>query len=283
MKMGLLDEKVILVTGGASGIGRAISFKASQENGKVIVTDINDEGGERVVKEIEENGGYAKYYHLDVTVEEEVKEVFSTIEKEFSGIDGLVNNAGLSGFQPFTHEAPTDEWDKIVAVNLKGVFLCSKYAIRQMIKKGGGSIVNMSSIAAKIGENIFSPAYHATKGGVLTLTLHDAVTYAPYKIRVNAIQPGFVDTPMVRNVMKVFGGEDILVPALNETIPWKRMADPKEIAEVAVFLLSDKAGYITGSSIIIDGALTAGIPAPEYLMQSIKENVKKYYKEKEIK
>lgn len=277
--MGLLKDKVILITGGASGIGKAVSFKVAMEDGNTIVTDINDSDGKNIVKEIKERGKNATYLHLDVTSEKEVKNVFEYIKNNFGGVDGLVNNAGVSGLHPYTHEAPTEEWDKVLSVNLRGVFLCSKYAIKQMIDKDGGSIVNMSSIAAKIGSNIFSPAYHATKGGVLTLTLHDAITYAPYKIRVNAIQPGFVDTPMVRNVMKAFGDEDVLETALNEIIPWKRMANPDEVAELVIFLLSDKSKYITGSGIVIDGALTAGIPAPEYLMESIKENLKKHYTE----
>ena len=281
--MGLLKDKVILVTGSASGIGRAIVFKAAEEGGKVIATDINDEAGSKVVDEVLKHGWHAVYYHMDVSREEDVSKIFKLVEEKYGGVDGLVNNAGISGYHPFTHEAPTEEWDNIIAVNLRGVFLCTKYAIRQMIRKGGGSIVNISSIAASIGSNVFSPAYHASKGGVLSMTLHDAITYAPMKIRVNAVQPGFVDTPMVRGVMRVFGGEAALIQVLNETIPWKRMASPEEVAEIVVFLLSDKAKYITGSSIVIDGGLTSGIAAPEYVMDMIRENLRKYYEERGIK
>lgn len=137
----------------------------------------------------------------------------------------------------------------------------------------------MSSVAGRIGSDVFSPAYHASKGGVYALTLHDAITYSDYNIRVIAIQPGLIDTPMVDNVAKAFGIQDIFKDALKEIIPQHRMGKPDEIADLIVFLLSDKASYITGTAIVIDGALTAGIKSPQFLMNVIKENLRKHYRE----
>jgi len=274
----LLDGKNILVTGSARGIGRMIVLKASEEGARVIATDIDDESGRRVIEEVKDSGGKGEYLHMDVTNEKEVKKAFDYVWDRYGGVDGLVNNAGISGINPFTHETPTDEWDKVILVNLKGVFLCSKYAINQMIKKGGGVIVNMSSIAGRIGSDVFSPAYHASKGGVYALTLHDAITYSSYNIRFIAIQPGLIDTKMVEKVAIAFGIKEIYKDALKEIIPQGRMGTTEDVADLVIFLLSDKASYINGTAIVIDGALTAGVKSPSFLMDIIRENLRNYYK-----
>jgi len=252
---GMLEGKVVVVTGGSSGIGFAISKKAISEGAKVAICDINElqnkvEGSEYFIP-----GLTYKYYKMDVTKEDEVSETFDRITKEFGHIDGLVNNAGIALDSKPTHKISITEWNKVIAVNLTGVFLCTKHAIEKMLENHNkGSIVNISSILGKVAEPDDS-AYCASKGGVTLLTKADALTYAKHGIRVNSIHPGHINAPMLLNFGKNLGKD--FFDNLSNQIPMKRLGEPEEIANAVIFLLSDLSSYITGSEIVVDGGFTA--------------------------
>jgi NAD(P)-dependent dehydrogenase (short-subunit alcohol dehydrogenase family) len=257
--MGRLDGEVVVVTGGASGIGRATAILSAREGAGVAVCDINREAGEKVVNEIVRFGGKARFYHMDVSKEEQVRSTFGRIVDELGLITGLVNNAGIAGPMKPTHEVTEEEWDTVFSVNVKGVFLCTKHAIPYMIRAGHGSIVNVSSIYAIVGgiPEIPVPPYHASKGAIRALTKADALTYAKYNIRVNSVHPGFVDTPMLSKPAELVGDVNTLYSFLGSLHPVGRIAEPEEIAHVIVFLLSREASLITGAEIVVDGGYTA--------------------------
>src|SRR5579872_7000883 len=196
--MNRVKNKVAIVTGGALGIGRAASFLLANEGATVAVTDILDEPGQETAKEIRQAGGAAEYWHLNVSSESEVQAVFAAVANKFGRVDVLVNNAGISGVNKPTHEVAETEWDTLMAINVEGVFFCTKHAIKYMKAAGGGSIINLSSIYGMVGAGDVPP-YHASKGAVRLMTKNDALIYAPDKIRVNSIHPGFIWTAMVEN------------------------------------------------------------------------------------
>ncbi len=254
--MGKLENRVVVVTGGALGIGRATAIAAAKEGAKVAICDINDNEGEKVVNEIKKSGSLAKYYHMDVSKEKEVQNVFEKIEKDLGPIFGLVNNAGIGGVTKPTHEITETEWDSVFNVNVKGVFFCTKHAIPSMLKLGKGSIVNLSSVAGIVGSRDFPP-YSASKGAVRIMTKVDALIYASQGIRVNSVHPYFVDTLMVTDYAEKKGNKDAVYKSLASLNPLKRLGKPEEIAAVIIFLLSDDSSYMTGSELIVDGGFTA--------------------------
>ena len=252
-----VQDKVCLVTGASLGIGKAISQRLAEEGGKVILTDIKDEEGKKVVNEIRDNGGECAYYHLDVSKEEEVKEVFSEIQKQYGRIDVLVNNAGISGANKPTHEVTKEEWDQVIGINVNGVFYCTKYAIPAMREAGGGSIINLSSIYGIISSPDLPP-YHASKGAVRLMTKTDTMFYAKENIRVNSIHPGFIWTPLVEELAKRSGqGVDEFRKQLDKSHPIGHVGEPDDIAWGAVYLASDESKFVTGSELVIDGGYTA--------------------------
>jgi len=255
--MGRVEGKVAIVTGGALGIGRAICKVLAKEGAKVAVTDVRDREGKEVVDEIKAAGGIAKFWHLDVTNEEEVKEVFADVAKEFGKIDVLVNNAGIAGVNKPTHEITEEEWDKVINVNVKGVFFCTKYVIPYMRKAGGGSIINMSSIYGLIGAADIPP-YHASKGAVRLMAKNDALLYAKDNIRVNSVHPGFIWTPMVENFLKSSGVDpEEGKKQLASLHPIGHVGEPEDIAYGVLYLASDESKFVTGSELVIDGGYTA--------------------------
>lgn len=252
-----VEGKIAVVTGGGSGIGRAISLQLAREGAKVAVTDITDEEGKQVVETIEEFGGIAKYWHIDVSEEDSVSSAFSNIADEFGSIDILVNNAGIAGVNKPTHEITKEEWDKVIGVNVSGVFLCTKHAISIMKESGGGSIINMSSIYGIVGAADLPP-YHASKGAVRLMSKNDALFYAEDNIRVNSIHPGFIWTPLVEELAE---GSPEGVQAFREQLdsshPIGHVGEPEDIAYGVLYLASDESKFITGAELVIDGGYTA--------------------------
>ncbi|MGC8618750.1 MAG: SDR family NAD(P)-dependent oxidoreductase, partial [Thermoplasmata archaeon] len=243
-----LKGRVIVVTGAAMGIGKATALAAAKEGAYVAVCDLNQAEGNKTVDEINKNGGKARFYSLDVSNESQVKHVFEQIGKEMGDIYGLVNNAGIAGVSKPTHEVTLEEWNKVMSVNVNGVFLCTKYALPYMIKNKKGSIVNLSSIYGIVGAQD-APPYHASKGAVRLMTKTDALFYAKYNIRVNSVHPGFIDTPMVAGFAESTGNKQAVYEALKGLHPLGRLGKPEEIANVIVFLLSDDASFMTGSEV----------------------------------
>lgn len=252
-----VEGKVAVVTGGVLGIGRAISVLLAREGAKVAVVDIKDAEGQDVVDEIAAFGGTAKFWHLDTTKEKEVKSVFADIAREFGKIDVLVNNAGISGVDKPTHEITEEEWDKVINVNVKGVFLCAKHVIPYMQEAGGGSLINMSSIYGLIGAGDIPP-YHASKGAVRLMSKNDALHYAKDNIRVNSVHPGFIWTPLVEELgQRSPDGVEAFREHLDSLHPIGHVGEPDDIAYGVLYLASDESKFITGSELVIDGGYTA--------------------------
>lgn len=246
-----LDGKIVLVTGGASGIGRATALAFSREGAKVVIADVLVEGGEETVGMIKGAGGEAMFVKTDVSKTTEVETLISKTVQKYKRLDCAFNNSGITG----TEMAPLAEltennFDRIISVNLKGVWLCLKYEIPQMIKQGGGAIVNTASIDGLRGNAFTSAAYVASKHGVLGLTKNAALDYAKAGIRVNAVCPGGIRTAIYEQAERMIPQLDA---ALKKVIPMGRAGEPEEIAHMVVFLCTDKASYLTGESIVIDG------------------------------
>ena len=256
-----LKNKIAIVTGGASGIGKASSILFAKEGARVVVADISDSAGEEVVKAIKENGGEATFVHCDVTREEQAKNLVVKATEKYGRLDVLYNNAGI-GMVKLLPEMTEQEWDRIFNINVKGAFFCSKYAIPQMKKQGGGAIVNTASNWGLIAYPHW-PAYCATKGAVLMLTKALAIDHAPDNIRVNCVCPGNIDTPLLRAGIEAEAKFDDAIKTMG------RLAKPEEVANVALFLASDEASYVTGSAVVVDNGESARggptWPSPLYL------------------
>jgi len=254
--MGRVDGKVAVVTGSARGIGRMTSLLLAREGAKVAVTDVVDDELEPVVDEIEAAAGVARGWHLDVADEDEVRDSFEEIVQRFGGIDILVNNAGISGVDKPTHEISTEEWNQVIAVNLTGVFLCTKYAVPYMMQRESGSIINLSSIYGLVSAPDVPP-YHATKGAVTVMSKTDALLYAKHGIRVNSVHPGFIWTPMVEDYLESKGDVEKGRKDLASKHPLGRVGEPDDVAYGILYLASDESKFVTGSELLIDGGYTA--------------------------
>jgi len=257
--MGRVEGKVAVVTGGAMGLGKATSILLAQEGAQVVVVDIKDEPGIGVEKEITGTGGSAQYRHMDVTNEENVRLVCREVAETYGRIDILVNNAGISGAPRATHEISVSEWDHVLDVDAKGVFLCTKHTVPYM-KKQGGSIVNISSVYGMVAgiDNPPPYLYHAAKGAVRMMTKSDAVCYAKDGIRVNSIHPGWIWTPMLDEVGKnAPEGQDAFNRRLHSHIPLGRYGEPRDVACGVLYLASDESKFVTGTELVIDGGYVA--------------------------
>ncbi|WP_309493294.1 SDR family oxidoreductase [Candidatus Hecatella orcuttiae] len=246
-----LKGKVAIVTGASSGIGRAIALTFAQEGAKVVVSDINRKGGEETVQLISKAEGEATFVEADVSKSSDVKKLVDTCIEKYGRVDILVNNAGV-GIAGSVLDTSEEAWDKCLDVNLKGVFLCSKQALPDMVKHGGGVIINIGSIAGLRGGAQYS-AYCASKAGVIDLSQCMAIDYAKYNIRVNCICPGQVETPMLMESVP-----EELLQKLIKANPMRRFGKPEEIAKLAVYLASDDSTYMTGAILVIDGGITLG-------------------------
>lgn len=245
-----LKDKIAIVTGARRGMGRTHALALAKEGAKVVVSDISLEDCQKVVDEIKGVGGRAMAIKCDVSKKNEVEEMVKQTLNEFGKIDILVNNAGILQFKPFL-ELTEQDWDKTLAVNLKGYFLCAQACAKEMIKQKSGAIVNIASIAmGQVGIGYSAIAHYcASKGGIAALTEALALELAPHKIRVNAIAPGAIDTPMAEATKK----DPKVLEASLARIPMHRMGNPEEVSNAVVFLASDKSSYMTGSVVVIDG------------------------------
>lgn len=241
----MFKEKVAIVTGGASGIGLATTKKLLSEGANVVILDLKMD--EEIINSLGENALYLK---CDVSNEENVKNCIEEIIKKFDHIDYLVANAGIGGSASKPHEVSMDEWNKVISVNQTGIFLLNKYVINEMLKNGKGAVVNTSSMYGLVGSTT-SFAYSASKGAINQMTRSLALTYARDNIRVNAIAPGYVDTPILSMV------PDNIKEAMGNELPIGRLGKDTEIANLICYLLSDDASFITGAIIPIDGGFTA--------------------------
>ncbi|MDA8287700.1 MAG: glucose 1-dehydrogenase [Actinomycetota bacterium] len=251
--MGRVAGKVAVVTGAALGIGRATALLLSQEGARVAVTDVLDEVGQQLAEEISAKGGDARYWHLDTGDEQSVADALAGVVDAYGRLDVLVNNAGISGVSKPTDEITLEEWNRVIAINLTGVFLCTKHAIAYLRRSGGGSIVNLSSIYGLIGAPD-APPYHAAKGGVRLMSKTDALLYAADHIRVNSVHPGFIWTPMVEHFLTDQGASRA---SIDELHPIGHMGEPDDIAYGILYLASDESKFVTGSELVIDGGYTA--------------------------
>ncbi len=249
-----LQGKVILVTGGGSGIGRATSLLLAAQGARIMIADYVPEGAEKTVAMIKEAGGVASCVAADVSASKQVELMVNKTVETYGRIDGAFNNAGIEGrMGTDTATASEENFDRTIAINLKGVFLCMKYEIPQMLKQGGGAIVNTASIAGLVGFEGNS-AYNASKHGVIGLTKTAALEYAQKNIRVNCVCPGVIQTPMVARIMDS-GQMDERDLMAGE--PVGRLGQPTEIGEGVVWLLSEASSFVTGHSLIIDGGWVA--------------------------
>jgi NAD(P)-dependent dehydrogenase (short-subunit alcohol dehydrogenase family) len=252
---GLLEGKSALITGGGGGIGRATALIFAREGARLAVADAVEAAAAETVALVNKAGGQAIALTGDVTDSAAVTAMVGTVVSAYGGIDCAFNNAGIAGYQvdaagKKTHEWADDSFDRMIAVNLRGVWLCMKHEITQMLKQGGGRIVNTGSIAGLIGLPT-SSAYVAAKHGVLGLTKTAALEYAQDNIRVNAVCPGYIETKMTEDTMRRRGEE------LMRMVPFRRMGKPEEIGEMVLFLCSDRASYISGGCYNVDGGYMA--------------------------
>ncbi|WP_453992771.1 SDR family NAD(P)-dependent oxidoreductase [Bacillus nitroreducens] len=244
--MGKLQDKVAIITGGASGIGAATARLFVEQGAKVVLVDLNEEKGKAFEEELRALNAEALFVKANITSEEEVANIYKQTIEAFGKVDIVFNNAGIGRVQP-SHELEYSEWRNTVNVDLDGVFLVAREAIREFLKTGGGVIVNTASMYGWVGSP-GSAAYNAAKGGVVNLTRSLALEYAEQNIRVNALCPGFIDTPIIPEESK---------QVLRDMTPMKRLGQAEEMAKAVLFLASDDSTFMTGNSLIVDGGYTA--------------------------
>lgn len=246
--------KVAVVTGASSSIGRACARAFTREGASVVVADVSVTGGEETVRMIHAQGGEAMFVTCDVSREADVAQMVDATVRTYGRLDCACNNAGIEGVQATTAEYPREEWDRVLAVNLTGVWLCMKHEIPAMLAHGGGAIVNMASILGVVGFAT-AAAYTAAKHGVVGLTKVTAIEYATQGIRVNAVCPGFVATPLLDRA-GITPGTDMYA-MIADLHPIKRLGTPEEIAEAVLWLCSEKASFVTGDAMLVDGGYVA--------------------------
>lgn len=251
---GQFEGKVALVTGAGSGIGRACALRFAKEGAKVVVTDVSVEGGRETVRLIKNAKGEASFLKCDVSNSGEVSAMVNAVIKTYGRLDYACNNAGIEGAMKPTADYPEEDWNKVIAINLTGVWLCMKYEIPEMLKAGGGAIVNMASILGTVGF-ANAPAYTAAKHGVVGLTKAAALEYAAQGIRINAVCPAFIYTPMLERAGMSKGSE--AYEAVVGLHPIKRMGTPEEIAEAVIWLCSTASSFVTGHAMLVDGGYIA--------------------------
>jgi NAD(P)-dependent dehydrogenase (short-subunit alcohol dehydrogenase family) len=255
--MGKLEGKVAVITGAASGLGRASAVRFAAEGAAVVAADLNSQGGELLVSEIAAAGGRAVYQRTDVTSEQDIKSLVDRAVREYGRLDITYNNAGVIGATGSIETTTEAEWDKTFAILIKAVFFGIKHSAAPMRAAGGGSIISTASIAGLSG-SFRLHAYSASKAAVINLTRTAAIELGKDRIRVNCICPGVISTPLVHGGIP--GGKEILDPILGKAQPLQRAGQAEDIANMAMFLASDEANWITGAAMVVDGGFTAGTP-----------------------
>jgi NAD(P)-dependent dehydrogenase (short-subunit alcohol dehydrogenase family) len=255
--MGRLDGKVVVITGAGSGIGREAALLFSEEGASVCVADVSADQGEQTASECRD----AFFHRVDVADGASVRAMFDATRERYGGIDVLYNNAGISpGDDASILETEEEAWQRVQDVNLKGVYLCCKHGIPHLLERGGGSVINVASFVAILGAATSQISYSASKGGVLSMSRELAVQFARQGVRVNALCPGPVETPLL---LSIFGDDPAAFERRRVHLPMGRLAKPREIAQGALFLAGDESSYVTGATFLVDGGLTAAYVTPE--------------------
>ena len=255
--MGRLDGKVAVITGAAGGIGREAAILFSAEGAQVCVADVDAEAGERTAAECRD----AFFQAVDVADPASVEALYAATAERYGGIDVLYNNAGIMPADDASVlDTEADAWDRVLDVNAKGVFLCCRHGIPHLLERGGGSVINVASFVALVGAATSQIAYTASKGAVLSLSRELSVEFARRGVRVNALCPGPVETPLL---MRLFSDDPAAYERRRIHLPMGRLAQAREIANAALFLASDDASYVNGTTFLVDGGLTAAYVTPE--------------------
>lgn len=250
------ENKVVLVTGAASGIGRAVTIAFGKEGASVAVADLDRDGGEDTVRSIKDLGVDSFFVHADIAVPADVEAMVREVADRFGGLDVAVNNAGIEGELASTADYPIEGWKRVLDVNLTGAWLSMKYEIPELRRRGGGAIVNVASILGLVGF-ANAPAYTAAKHGLVGLTKVAAIEYAPEGIRINAVCPGFIETPMVMDRGVAAGSNPEAYAQIAALHPIGRLGTPAEIAAAILWLSSEEATFVAGHALVADGAYTA--------------------------
>jgi 2-hydroxycyclohexanecarboxyl-CoA dehydrogenase len=246
-----LKDRVAIVTGSGSGIGRAIALAMAREGARIAVVDLNEVGAQETVKEIQKEGGQAHPYKADVTQRAQIEAMVADVVKRWGTVHILVNNAGWDKVEPFI-QSTEETWDKVLGINLKGPIICTRAVLDEMIKNGYGKIVSIASDAGRVGST-GEAVYSAAKGGIIAFTKTIAREVARHRINVNCVCPGPTDTPLFATVT---AGNPKLAESLKRVIPWGRLGLPEDVAPAVVFLASDDTGFITGQTLSVSGGLT---------------------------
>jgi NAD(P)-dependent dehydrogenase (short-subunit alcohol dehydrogenase family) len=255
--MGRLEGKVAVITGAGGGMGREAALLFSAEGARVCVADVDREGGERTAAEARD----AFFFEVDVAGEDSVRSMYAATAERYGGVDVLYNNAGISPADDDSIlETSLDAWERVQAVNTRGVFLCCKYGIPHLLERGGGSVINVASFVAILGAATSQISYTASKGAVLSMSRELGVQFARQGVRVNALCPGPVETPLL---LRIWGDDPSAAQRRLVHVPMGRLAKPREIVNAALFLASDESSYVNASTFLVDGGLTAAYVTPE--------------------
>ncbi|KTC77846.1 SDR family NAD(P)-dependent oxidoreductase [Legionella brunensis] len=256
--MSRLSNKVIIITGGASGIGEATCRLLAKEGAQIALLDINREKGQHIIDDIHAQGGQAAFWSMNASLEKEVQTVIAEVIQKWGRINVLVNNVGIIGDNKPTHEISEAEWDKVMNINVKSVLFCTKYVVPYLQKAGGGSIINISSVHGLIGTPDY-PANHASKAAVRLMTKTDAMLYAKDNIRVNSIHPGYIWTPLLEEIARKSAlGYEAFRTQHEKIQPLGYMGQPNDVAYAIAYLASDESRFMTASELVIDGGLSGG-------------------------
>lgn len=256
-----LKDKVSIVTGSGKGLGKAIAEGFAKQGARVIVAEVDADTGRQTADELVANDAEATFIECNVSVEDQVKEMIATVVEKYGMIDVIINNAGVNMVKPFV-ETEVADWDKVMSVDLRGTYLCCRYGIIEMLKTGGGSIVNISSVHS-VASIPGAGVYDAAKHGMVGLSMALAQEFASRNIRVNVLSPGLVNTKIWHDILAAAPDKDECVKYWKANIPIGRPAEPEEIAAVTAFLASDEASYITGSNILADGGMASQLISAE--------------------